>query len=383
MNYKILTRCRICQSDKLELVLDLREQPLANKLLSNPNEKYLTYPLQLMFCKGCRHGQLSIVVDPTTLFAGNYPFLAGQSATWRTHCQALARTFGRPHIKVLDIGANDGTLLQEFGQYNLDTIVGVEPSAVEGPYKKVRAFWNPETAKYVVDKYGQFDLIMATNVFAHVDEPYKFLDAVSMALKPGGKFVFEVPNLVNLIRECQYDTIYHEHLSYFSWSSLYRMVAKRYDLFLVKAERVQIHGGSILVVLSNLRVQPVFPSFIEDHRCIVDNIFHFDEKVASENFNIADTLSTTFGSVYGYGASAKACVRLNYGKTWSDRLICVFDDALSKIGKWIPGVNLPIISPSLIKEVQPDVIIPLSRNIADELEAKARDYGFKGRIVKI
>lgn len=375
--------CRICGSKEIGLksVLDLGDQPLANNFASNE-----VYPLVLMFCDKCQHGQLSRKVDRNILFAGSYPFLAGQSQSWVEHCKYLVERFVRPG-GIIDIGANDGTLLGEFRKRGM-VGVGIEPSDVSGDYVKYRRFWDQATAEDVVKIHWPADIITATNVFAHVDNFVTFLDAVSIALAPNGLFIFEVPDLAELLRQCEYDTIYHEHLNYFSFQSIYTLIAGRKDLFLNSVEKVDIHGGSLLVTVFKKDNQMPLPIMEKDFWYVDSRIHNFAEVVRQKSQELYQLVLSKKGCVYGYGASAKACVRLNYDKALADCIIGVFDDAPSKVGKCIPGTGIPILSPDRLREVAPNDIRPeyiliLSRNVSNDLKKKAREHGFKGQFLEI
>jgi len=382
-NYKFINECRICSSRlvKLKKVLDLGNQPLAN----NYNES-TKYSLQLMYCLICQHAQLSIAIAPNELYTGKYPFLAGQSKSWIEHCKFLVKDNPiDPYELVIDIGANDGSLLNQYDNYHIKK-VGIEPSSITGNYIKYNTFWNPKIARLVVKEHGHADVIFATNVFAHVDNLNEFLDGIAIALNCRGLFVFEVPDLTTCVKKNMYDTIYHEHLNYFSRGSILRLFMNRKDLFVCNMQSTHIHGGSLLVTISKRFSR--LPSeqlnqILKDCNYLFTQMPNFAQTIKQENERLFQTIKDIEGTIYGYGASAKACVRLNYNFTIAERLKGVFDDAPSKINYKIPGTNLSILNATQIKKISPDYIMILSPNITQELKIKAREYGFKGQFLEV
>ena len=249
--------CRGCDSVDLAHVLSLGQTPLANAFLESDAEfeDEVRYPLELYVCPRCWLVQLVDVIDPITLF-GNYIYVTGTSTTMGQHNSAYAasivKRFGLDRSSVVvDIASNDGSLLSHFSRYGVQ-VVGVEPAAnlaelasAEG-IRTVNAFFDRPCAANLRSTAGPADVVLANNVLAHVDNPREFLIACRELLAPGGHLVIEVPYLRDLLERLEYDTVYHEHLSYFSVTALHHLFAVS-GLFVANVERVSVHGGSLRV----------------------------------------------------------------------------------------------------------------------------------------
>src|SRR3990167_3094245 len=276
-DFKIVTHCRICGSGNLRQYLDLGNSPLANALLSSSSASFKRYPLVVLFCEECSLSQLSIVINPNILYR-DYPYHSSVSKTFQDHCLEMAKTLKKmtliedPHM--VDIASNDGCLLEQFKKSGF-SVIGVEPSknlAREANQKglfTINDFWSEESSNAVIDA----DVITALNVFAHVDDLKSFLKGVTKSLHKSGVLVIEVPYLYNLLSKNQFDTIYHEHLSYFLLKPLVTLFNSS-GLTLFRVEEYDIHGGSIRVYASKDR--PVEKS--------VDKMLAFEKKKNLQDF---------------------------------------------------------------------------------------------------
>src|SRR5258705_9897564 len=249
MKYKKKTYCRCCKQKNLLLYLNLGKQPLANSY--HKGEKLPNIPLEVMLCKNCFHNQLSVVVDPDSMFR-NYLYVSGTTDTFKNHTKQLAKDavarIKSKKIHVLDIACNDGTQLEYFREFKCD-VMGVDPAENLRPItekKKIPVIVDYWTKKVANTLSKQFDIITGTNVFAHVDDLDEFLLASKIALKEKGLLILEFPYADNMVTHNEFDTVYHEHLSYFLVNS-FKILVERLGFHILDIRRTPIHGGSISV----------------------------------------------------------------------------------------------------------------------------------------
>ena len=387
MEFKKLKQCRICGSKNLKKYLDLGRQPLANQLSDLPEKNPGRYPLQVLFCEECYLSQLSIVISPKILYK-NYLYHSSVSNTFKKHCYDMAislkmmfRDLAKPFV--IDIASNDGCLLRQFKKAGY-RVMGVEPSddlADEAERKgvsTVHGFWNKGTAKRV----PACDVITATNVLAHVDDLYGFIKLVKSTLRSlsKGVFVAEFPYLPNLIDGNQFDTIYHEHLSYFLLTPLVKLFS-RCGIPIFNVKRYPIHGGSIRIYASpySRHVDPSVLSMVEAEKYL--GYYHFSKYVSYSKRvlkikNDLRNMLAKFGpkNVIAYGASAKGISLLNYCEITANDLPLIMDDTPSKQGKYTPGGMIPILDPQFVNGC-PKYILLLAWNFATELIEKSKHLG--------
>ena len=380
MDYKIVKECRICASPNLKKYLDLGLQPLANSLGNHPTK----YPLEVLFCEDCSLSQLSVVVNPDLLYK-DYPYHSSVSKTFQKHCQAMAvelkQYFPDAEPLIVDIASNDGCLLNEFKQEGY-RVMGVEPaqnlvdSALTKGISTIKGYWGTEATALVPNA----DVITATNVFAHVDDIHSFLNGVRDKLRVYSKgiFVLEVPYLPNLIEGNQFDTIYHEHLSYFLLSPLDKLF-NSCGMQIFRVDKLAIHGGSIRIYSSpyNYSIEGSYLDIIQEEK---DKGYHFLETYLNFSNNVEFVkrelkellyqLKLEGKKVMGYGASAKGVGLLNMCKIERDEIESVVDETPAKQGKTIPGLGIPIVGFDCFDVVEPDYIILLAWNFAKELIEK-------------
>src|SRR5215472_4574687 len=249
------TSCRACDGERLSMFLKLGPQPLANAFLAAPQEfaQEAFYPLDVFFCESCSLVQLLDVIDPKVLFA-HYLYVTGTSDTIARHNTAYARTLNDllqlgGGDRIVEAASNDGSLLKQFQAWGVKTL-GVEPArniaeaARQNGIETVNQFFGLEVARQLRESYGKAKAVIANNVLAHVDNTVDFLRGARHLLADGGAVVFEVPYLVELLDRLEYDTIYHEHLCYFSVLALLRL-CEAADLRIARIDRVSVHGGSL------------------------------------------------------------------------------------------------------------------------------------------
>lgn len=390
--------CRSCGSGDLHNVLSLGQMPLANSLVSV--EKLDTaervFPLELAFCPTCTLVQITETVSPEELF-GDYLYFSSFSSTMLEHAENLAdhlietRALNSESF-VVEIGSNDGYLLQYFVARGVP-VLGIEPAAniVQiAEQKGVRSlcgFFGAELAQQLKEQGQRADVIIANNVLAHVADLNGFVEGLETLIKNDGLIVVEVPYLVDLIDHCEFDTIYHEHLCYFSVTSLQRLF-RRHGLELISVEKIATHGGSLRLFVmqehlakSDETVTALLNDEAEWGVNSVESYESFGDAVAQIKESIRaslNSISRDGGRIAAYGAAAKATVLLNFCEIGREVVEFVVDRNPHKQGRYVPGVRIPIVAPSRLLEEMPEYTILLAWNLADEVLDQEANYRQKG-----
>lgn len=380
MSVREHTRCRVCSAALPDPYLDLGWQPLANALVeSSDATTELVAPLQVALCPSCGLSQLTVVVDPAVLYT-NYRFASGTAHGWAEHCDALAAQCWGENGFVVDVASNDGTCLQAFHKRGW-RVLGVEPSNIPARFHTIRQYFSHATAETIKAEHGNADVIVMQNVLGHVDDPVAFLSAAKSMLKPDGHIVVEVPHVRDMIWSCAFDTIYHEHLSYWSTSPLLRAAAKA-GLELAKQDRlVAIHGGSRRYWL---RHSAAGRPTDRPQRVVDPSGYHVFARDVERRLQMVKRVLCDIaqeGEVLGaFGASAKGTVMLNALQARGNSVwpVSIVDETPEKQGMLSPGVHIPIVSPEDSGMCEWDIMWALSWNWVEEIKRKARQYGFKG-----
>lgn len=399
---KELTKCRVCKSTELKEYLDLGLMPLSNNLLNHWSDKTERYPLKVLFCESCGLSQLSTVIDPQTLF-GHYVYRSSISETYKKHCWDMAIDlknrfdFDASSFHI-DIAGNDGALLSQFKNLLNHKTLNVDPAENLEQYNEAesiryyKTFWSIQAAQHLnANFWPKADLITATNVFAHVDNVHEFLIACDMVLKAEGVLVLEFPYLVDFINKIEFDTVYFEHLSYFSVGPL-RRLCEEVGMKLLRIEHFDIHGGTIRCYIGSSSTKRQ-----QDHTVF---IYETNEKTTGfttlykyKNWSVkVDHILKRFKDaligfkadgqkVWAFAASAKGNVLLNAANINYYLIECIIDQTPEKIGKYSPGTGIPILSMDDLVTGQPDYLIILSWNFADEIIDKCRAVGYKGKFI--
>lgn len=401
--------CRVCGSANLKKYLDLGLMPLANNLeiTSLRAKEKERFPLQVMFCEDCGLSQLSVVIDPEKMFS-YYTYESAINAGYVTHCYEMCLALQKRYLKDdgifhIDIAGNDGTLLlqaikayREWGNdgykvLNVDPATNLTAIAEQKGIESISDFWSLELAKKIIDTHGQASLITATNVFAHVDNVKEFLQAVKLTLRVDGILVLEFPYLVDFIEGVEFDTIYFEHLSYFSVLPLNRICGDL-GLKITNVEKQTIHGGTIRVTITDQNSSIPVEQAVFDY---VDSEFkngYAELKKYSKWSESVNNLVETFSNnilklkkegykIAAFAASAKGNTLLNSARINTDLIDFIADETPSKIGKFSPGTGIPIVNKQEILKTNPDYIVILSWNFSDEIIAKLDKLGFKGKFI--
>ncbi len=396
--------CRFCDSSLRFSLVDLGMSPLCESYVTNErlNRAETFYPLHVYVCDRCFLAQLEEYVAAEEIF-GEYAYFSSYSDSWVEHARRyvvmVAKRLGLgPHSLVVELASNDGYLLQHFLPLGVP-VLGVEPAAniakaaVTKGIETLVEFFNAASARRMVDQGTQADLLIGNNVLAQVPDLNDFVAGTKLLLKPDGVITMEFPHLLELIRQNQFDTIYHEHFSYFSFLTAERIFA-RHGIVLFDVESLPTHGGSLRIYgrHSEDPTKPVSRAVqsIKTAECAagmerLETYASFSEQVKETKRRILEFLIAARREgkhVAGYGAPGKGNTLLNYCGIRTDFLDYTVDRNPYKQGKFLPGTRIPIHAPERILETRPDYVLILPWNLKDEIMGQlsyVRDWG--GRFV--
>ncbi len=397
--YQPISECRICGSKKLVKYFHLGMMPLANAYVDPASkENEFGFPLEVLFCENCALSQLSIVVDPSTMFS-DYAYHSSISKTFQKHCaemgDQLKGYLKKPSLFAVDVASNDGCLLREFKKKGY-RVLGVDPAKnlaamanAEG-LETLPYYWDEVVAKKILQKYGAPDVITAMNVFAHVHDVKSFVQNVKLVLDDEGVFVIEVPYALNLIKKNEFDTIYHEHLSYFLVKPLKHLFESE-GMELRDVQEMPIHGGTIRVFVTKkenngfVRQAGRIAEFLKREQAeglhSVKSYFDFVNRLLDLKIDLLQLLSRLKkeGKTIGaYAASAKGNTLLNYCGVSSDFIDFIIDETPEKQNKLYAGNHIPIFGLPELEKRKPDYLVILAWNFAKEIMGKTRDHEKRG-----
>ncbi|AEB11490.1 class I SAM-dependent methyltransferase [Marinithermus hydrothermalis] len=394
---RIETTCRACGAADPTPFLSLGEMPLADGLLKpeDPVDAEAFYPLTVAFCPACGLVQLRETVSPEELFCQDYPYYSSFSDTLLEHARKNAehliqsRELG-PESLVVELASNDGYLLQYFHKAGIP-VLGIDPA--EGPaaaaeakgIPTLRAFFGRELAEELRAQGMQADVVLANNVLAHVPDLGGFVDGIRTLLKDDGVAVIEVPYVRDLVERGEFDTIYHEHLCYFSVSALDHLF-RTHGLSLNHLEPLAIHGGSLrLYVGKHPAPSGVVAQYLRTEAMLgMDQLEYyagFAERVRTvkqELLELVCALKKAGRRIAAYGAAAKGAVLLNYAGLGTDLVEFVVDRNVHKQGRRMPGTHQPIYAPEKLLEEMPDYTLLLAWNFKDEILKQQEAYRVRG-----
>jgi C-methyltransferase C-terminal domain/Putative zinc binding domain/Methyltransferase domain len=397
----VVDRCQVCASTDLQSVLFLGYLPPVNQMRpigQRPHEQP-AYPAEWLRCRQCQLVQLGLIVDPAILFPPEYPYTSGTTRVLRDNFAELQREatslLGLTGTElVVDIGSNDGTLLQNFVKAG-HAVCGIDPTlmanvANQNGVRTIMSFFDAGAAARVVRECGKARIVTATNVFAHIEGIHDIVDSVVSMLDADGVFITESHYLMALMETLQYDTIYHEHLRYYSLESL-QYLLDMHDLEVIHAKRIPTHGGSIRVYAARrgtLPQQPTVARVADAERSagpLPDGLAAFKRSVALSKVRLYSLLADLVGTgarIYGVGAPSRASTLINYVGLDRELLDCVVEVKGSyKVGKYMPGTLVPVVDEARLFDDQPEYALLLSWHIADELIPKLAGRGFRGRFI--
>ena len=389
-----MSSCLSCQSPELHQVLDLGIQPLANNLLREDDldKPEPRFPLRLSVCQDCWMLQITDLVPPTDLFS-EYLYFSSFSDQMLRHakeasCRYIADFNLGADSFVVEIASNDGYLLKNFVERKVP-VLGIEPAAniaevaIAAGVESLVAFFDEKLAGNLVETQGQADLILGNNVFAHAPNTNSFVSGLKRLLKPSGNIVLEFPYGVEFINETEFDTIYHEHVFYFTLTSLIPLF-ERHGLQIQAVEQLAIHGGSLRLFVGHSDAHPIDDSVKEllqqEQELSVGSLSFYDafakraESIKEDLSRMISNLKESGKSVAAYGASAKGSTLLNFLGAPAKMIDFIVDRSTHKQGRLSPGHHLPIHPPEALLEYQPDFTILLTWNFQEEIVSQQSKY---------
>jgi SAM-dependent methyltransferase len=397
--------CQVCGSSKSRPVIDMGLAPLVNTLppvdLDSPVD--IVYDLALIQCEECTLVQLRFAPDMQSVFPESYPYLSGLTTPLVRNFQNqaldvvkfLKEKFPENYFKVLDIGSNDGTLLKCYSDLGCD-VYGIEPTqasdvANANGIKTLKAYFNSQSVAHAKGEIGKVSLVTATNVFAHIPNPLQILADISEILEEEGLFVSENHYLSDLVDQLQIDTIYHEHLRYYTVVSIEALL-NRGGFDLIKVQKIESHGGSVRIWAARKGIMSIDASvaeFKESEKSagINDGSFltTFDESVKvwrNELCALINSLNLKGANIGGIGAPSRSVIMISYlGLNHNDVFAIGEKTGSKKIGKRIPTTRIPIIDEAELLNLKPTHLLLLSWHMGDDLIANLRSKGFTGDFI--
>jgi SAM-dependent methyltransferase len=389
--------CRSCGSEKLSIFLSLGDLPLSDGFLEARQlvDNEPRYPLDVAFCSSCSLVQILETVPPEELFGADYPYFSSFTDTLLRHSEAnvterISERKLNSDSLVVELASNDGYLLQYYQAKGVP-VLGIDPAP--GPVAAARkkgidtleAFFGVELAKKLAGENRRADVIHANNVLAHVADTNGFVAGIAALLKDDGVAVIECPYVKDLIEHGEFDTIYHEHLCYFSVTALSALF-ERHGLHIARVVPLSIHGGSLRVFVEkkNAPEQSVRDYLATEKKLGLDRLDYYADfsnrvnQIRTELNALLQGLKDRKARIVGYGAAAKGTIMLNYVGIGQETLDFVVDRNTHKQGRYIPGVRLPIAAPERVLAEQPDYVLILPWNFKDEIMAQQAEYRRRG-----
>lgn len=394
---KTITACRSCGSPKIEVFLDLGVTPLVDRLVEahERDEIEPAFPLETALCHDCSLVQITETVDPELLFEDSYPYYSSFSPALLAHSRdnvldILSRRDLGPDSLVIELASNDGYLLRNYVEAGVP-VLGIDPApgpAAAAQKIGVRTkndFFTKALADQLVADGVRADIIHGNNVLAHVADTNGFVAGIAAVLKDDGMVVIEAPYLRPLIDQIAFDTIYHEHLCYFSVTA-FDVLFRRHGLYLNEIKHLSIHGGSIRFYAEKVErvgasVKDALAAEVRDGLTGIDYFKDFSAHVDHLRHDLVSLLKRLKAegkTIAAYGAAAKGSTLINYAGIGTDLIDFVVDRNTHKHGKLMPGQKIPIRPAEALSEIQPDYVLVLAWNFADEIIAQQSTYQERG-----
>ncbi|MCK9908565.1 class I SAM-dependent methyltransferase [Microbacteriaceae bacterium K1510] len=394
-------QCQICGSEKLDTVLSLGYMPPVNQMvpIGQVPRQQPWFPTNLLHCRVCDLVQLGLAVDPVIIFPPEYPYTSGTTKLLRDNFAELyaesSKILGlKAEDLIVDIGSNDGTLISNF-QKGGHRILGIEPTDVskianERGIPTIQRYFGLDTAKEVKATHGPASVVTAANCFAHIEDVHAIVDGIVEMLAPNGTFISESHYLIPLLDTLQYDTVYHEHLRYYSLASLKHLL-EMHGLDVFHARPIPSHGGSIRVYAARKGVHPVQDSVRKmlaaepRGEAMAKRLADFRRDVVLSKLRLMAMLrdlKEKGARIAGISAPSRASTLVNYVGLDEGIIdyVCEIQGSL-KIGKCMPGTAIPVVDEARLFADQPDCAVIFSWHIADELAPKLKAKGFKGQLI--
>ena len=394
--------CQICGTSDLKFVLDLGYQVPCHTLLTlkQLNQEEKTYPLRVYWCEDCCLAQIDYVVCPESLFYPDYPYQSGITSILEKNLRGLGSIVKEKYNfcskpLVVDIGSNDGTLLSGFKNLFFK-VLGVEPTNIANIANKagietIQNFFNEKLAREIVNNYGKANVITASNVFAHIAPLGEMIRGVDHLLSEKGVFIIESHYLLDIIEKVQFDSIYHEHLKYYSLKSIIRLLGY-YNFKVVDVERIENYGGSIRVVAAKGKSSPMAESvkslLIEEEE---SGLYHFStykdfsERTTRAKYALQELALEAFSQrkkFVGIGCPGRSSTLLNYCNIDKHLMPYIAEQSSSlKLGLHLPGKHIPIVDEAIMFQEQPEYAVMLSWHYWKPIVNKLREKGLKSKIV--
>jgi uncharacterized protein YbaR (Trm112 family) len=396
----VVDSCQVCKGKDLESIMFLGYLPPVNTMLAigqQPAEQS-SYPAQILYCPRCKLVQLGLIVDAKVLFPPSYPYTSSTTKILRenfaelySECQTIVPLDKKDLI--IDIGSNDGNLLSNFKDNH--KVLGITPEkigkiAIDRGIPTILDYFTHALSERILSEMGPAKIVTATNVFAHIENINEIVTCVLRLLADDGVFISESHYLLPLIETLQYDTIYHEHLRYYSLFSL-KFLFEMHGMQLIHAKRIPTHGGSIRVYAARKGAYPVRESvdlLLKQEAPTAINkesLLRFKESVVQSKLQLIrllENIKRQGKRIYGISAPSRASTLINYSGIDDGILDCVLEIKGShKIGKYVPGTLIPVEEEARLFAEQPDYALLLSWHIADELMPKLLKKGYKGDFI--
>ena len=396
---KTINRCQISGIKDLKSILSLGYLPPVNKLkkINSSLREDIFFPSELVFSLSSNLVQINTVVNKEILFPSEYPYTSSTTKILRENFKELYKDCKKiinisSKELVIDIGSNDGNLLNNFK--NSHRVLGITPEkigniAIRNGIPTLIKYFDKPTTNLVLKKYGKAKIITATNVFAHIENVHKLMKNILKILDEDGIFVSESHYLVSLIKTVQYDTIYHEHLRYYSLKSL-EYLFKKYNMEIIHAKKINTHGGSIRVYAARkekFKINKNVKKILNFEKNFLNwkTFNNFKKKVIASKldlYSILKKLKEKNKKIYGIGAPSRATTLINYVGLDENIIDCVLEiEGSYKIGNYIPGKKIPILSEKKLYNDPPDFVILFSWHIASELKLNLKKKDLKENLL--
>jgi SAM-dependent methyltransferase len=397
LNRCATAHCRGCDHTGLHPVLDLGQMPPSDRILTRDQLKLeeRKFPLDVGFCPRCSLVQILETVPPEFLFGDDYMYFSSFSPAWLEHCRKNAleligdRKLG-PQSLVVELASNDGYLLKNFVEKGVP-VLGIDPAprqaaaAEKAGVRTLNAFFTRDLAEKLKNEGTLADVIIGNNVLAHVADTHGFIDGIQALLKDDGIAAIEAPYVRDLVDHCEFDTIYHEHLCYFSVTSVDRLF-RRHGLFLNDVRRLPTHGGSIRYYIGK-REAPTetLRQILSEERSLgIDTPAYYDdfakrvEKIREDLSSLVHRLKKEGKRIAAYGAAAKGTIMLNFSGLDNSTIDYVVDRNTHKHGWFMPGVHIEILPVEKLLQDMPDYVVLLPWNFSEEILQQQSEYRNKG-----